>query len=128
MKAVIYTAYGPPEVLEVREVKKPQPRADEVLVRIHASTVNSSDWFIRSGIPQASAFTRVMKQMLGVRRPRRRILGLIVAGEVVEVDAAVKRFRVDIPTAKGDLSDLHTRGLAKLLDWMTTSNGCLALG
>lgn len=95
MKAAICTAYGPPEVLLVREVEKPQPRADEVLVQIHASTVNSSDWFIRSGIPNAPAFTRMMmKLMIGVRRPRRQILGLIVAGEVVEVGAAVKRFRV----------------------------------
>ena len=95
MKAAICTAYGPPEVLVVQEVEKPQPRADEVLVRVHASTVNSSDWFIRSGIPQASAFTRMMmKLMIGVRRPRQPILGLIVAGEVVQVGAAVKRFRV----------------------------------
>ena len=95
MKAAICTRYGPPEVLVVTEVVKPQPRADEVLVRIHASTVNSSDWFIRSGIPNEPIFTRVMmKLMIGVRRPRRQILGLIVAGEVVEVGAAVTRFDV----------------------------------
>jgi NADPH:quinone reductase-like Zn-dependent oxidoreductase len=50
MKAAICTRHGPPEVLLVRDVEKPKPRADEVLVRIHASTVSSSDWFIRSGI------------------------------------------------------------------------------
>ncbi len=95
MTAAICTRYGPPEVLLVREVERPQPRADEVLVRIHASTVNSSDWFIRSGIPDEPVFMRMMmKLMIGVRRPRRRILGLILAGEVVEVGATVKRFRV----------------------------------
>ena len=95
MKAAVCPRYGPPEVLVVREVEKPQPRADEVLVRIHASTVNSSDWFIRSGMPQAPAFTRLMMRlMIGMRRPRRQILGLILAGEVVEAGAAVKRFRV----------------------------------
>ncbi len=95
MKAAICTRYGPPEVLIVREVDKPQPKANELLVRVHASTVNSSDWFIRSGIPNEPAFTRLMmKLMIGVRRPRRQILGLIVAGEVVEVGAAVTRFGV----------------------------------
>ena len=54
MKAAICTRYGPPEVLEIRDVPKPVPRDDEVLVKVHASTVNSSDWFIRSGIPNAS--------------------------------------------------------------------------
>jgi len=95
MRAAICERYGPPEVLLVREIEKPQPRADEVLVRIHASTVNSSDWFIRSGIPDEPDHRRLMmKLMLGVRRPRRRILGLVLAGEVVEVGAKVKRFRV----------------------------------
>ena len=95
MKAAICTRYGPPEVLLVRDVEKPQPRADEVLVRIHASTVNSSDWFIRSGIPNEPAYARMMmKLMIGLRRPRRQILGLILAGEVVEIGASVKRFRV----------------------------------
>ena len=95
MKAAICRRYGPPEVLVVMEVEKPQPRADEVLVRIHASTVNSSDWFIRSGLPNGPAYTRMMmKLMIGLRRPRRPILGLILAGEVVEIGALVKRFRV----------------------------------
>jgi NADPH:quinone reductase-like Zn-dependent oxidoreductase/acetyl esterase/lipase len=95
MKAALCTSYGPPEVLVMRDVERPQPRADEMLVRIHASTVNSSDWFIRSGIPNSPAFTRMMmKLMIGARRPRRQILGLIVAGEVVEVGPAVIRFHV----------------------------------
>jgi alcohol dehydrogenase len=95
MKAAICTRYGPPEVLELRDVERPQSKDDEVLVRIHASTVNSSDWFIRSGIPNEPARMRLMmKLMIGVRRPRREILGLIVAGEVVEVGAKVTRFHV----------------------------------
>lgn len=95
MRAAICTSYGPPEVLRLEEVEKPRPKADEVLVRVHASTVNSSDWFVRSGIPNAPAFTRMMmKLVVGIRRPRHQILGLIVAGEVVEVGAGVSRFRV----------------------------------
>jgi len=98
MKAAICTRYGPPEVLEVRDVERPKPKDDEVLVRIHASTVNSSDWFIRSGIPNEPARMRwMMKLMIGVRRPRRQILGLIVAGEVVEAGSKVTRFHVGDP-------------------------------
>lgn len=95
MRAAICTAYGPPEVLHLEEVERPSPKTDELLVRIRASTVNSSDWFIRSGIPDAPAYIRMMmKLMIGIRRPRQQILGLIVAGEVVAVGAAVKRFQV----------------------------------
>ena len=95
MKAAICARYGPPEVLLVTEIEKPRPSDDEILVRIHASTVNSGDWFIRSGIPHEPVFMRMMtKLMLGVRRLRRQILDLIVAGEVVAVGAAVTRFRV----------------------------------
>ncbi|MBK7399571.1 MAG: NAD(P)-dependent alcohol dehydrogenase [Myxococcales bacterium] len=95
MKAAICRRYGPPEVLVVEEVERPRPKAREVLVRIHASTVNSSDWFIRSGIPDAPAFTRMMmKLMIGLCRPRRQILGLIAAGEVVEIGKRVERFHV----------------------------------
>ncbi|MDP1825507.1 MAG: NAD(P)-dependent alcohol dehydrogenase [Archangium sp.] len=95
MKAAICTRYGPPEVLHIEEVEKPRPRADELLVKVHASTVNSSDWFIRSGIPDSPVFTRMMmKLMIGLRGPRRKILGLIAAGEVVEVGALVKNFHV----------------------------------
>lgn len=95
MRAALCTRYGPPEVLRLADVERPRPKADELLVRVHATTVNSSDWFIRSGLPDAPAFTRMMmKLMLGVRRPRRQILGLIVAGEVVEVGARVARFHV----------------------------------
>ncbi len=95
MKAAVCTGYGPPEVLVMREVEKPRPRVHEVLVRIYASTVNSSDWFIRSGIPSAPIVTRVMMRlMIGVCRPRHPILGLVLAGEVVEVGAAVTRLHV----------------------------------
>lgn len=95
MRAAVCTGYGPPEVLHLETVERPRPKADELLVRIHASTVNSSDWFIRSGLPNAPAFTRMMmKLMIGLRRPRRRIIGLIAVGEVVEVGASVKRFHV----------------------------------
>lgn len=95
MKAAICTRYGPPEVLEIRDVPKPVPRDDEVLVQVHASTVNSSDWFIRSGIPNASLAIQIpFRLMMGITRPRTRIQGLIFAGQIVEVGRRVRRFVV----------------------------------
>lgn len=95
MKAAICKRYGPPDVLEIRDVAKPVPKAREVLIKIHASTVNSSDWFVRSGIPSAPLAMQIMMRLLvGIARPRRRILGLILAGEVEEVGKRVTGFRV----------------------------------
>ena len=95
MRAALCTHYGPPEVLELREVPDPVPRADEILVRVLASAVTSSDWFIRSSVPHAPITTRVaMRLLVGITAPRKRILGLILAGEVEEVGSSVTRFNV----------------------------------
>ena len=94
MKAAVCPRYGPPEVLRIEEVARPAPASREVLVKIHASTVNSSDWFIRSGLAGGPVTTRMMMRLLmGFTRPRRPILGLVLAGEVVETGGAVERFR-----------------------------------
>ncbi len=58
MKAAVCDRYGPPEVLRIAEVEAPVPAHDEILVRIHASTVNSSDWYVRSGIPMSPSRSR----------------------------------------------------------------------
>ena len=95
MKAVVCTRYGPPEVLQITEVETPVPRDDEVLVEIHASTVNSSDWYVRSGIRHSPLTMQIpFRLMVGVRRPRQPILGLILAGKVAGAGRAVTRFRV----------------------------------
>ncbi len=94
MKAAVCDRYGPPEVLRVGEEEAPVPAADEILVRVHASTVNSSDWYVRSGIPMSPLQVQVpFRLLVGLRRPRRRILGLILCGDVVETGSAVRRFR-----------------------------------
>ena len=93
MKAAICPRYGPPEVLRIEEVERPAPASREVLVKIHASTVNSSDWFVRSGLADAPARTRMMMRLLvGFTKSRRPILGLVLAGEVVETGRAAERF------------------------------------
>ncbi|MEV4619484.1 NAD(P)-dependent alcohol dehydrogenase [Asanoa sp. NPDC049573] len=86
MKAVVYDAYGPPEVLRIEEVERPVPRADEVLVKVHAASVNASDWESLVGRP---AYARIG----GLRRPRIRTLGSDIAGVVEAVGPDVTRFR-----------------------------------
>jgi NADPH:quinone reductase-like Zn-dependent oxidoreductase len=88
MRAVVHDRYGPPEVLRVDEVETPVPEADEVLVRVHTTTVTQTDCHMRAARP---LFWRLM---LGLRRPRRRTLGLEFAGVVEAVGADVAQLAV----------------------------------
>jgi NADPH:quinone reductase-like Zn-dependent oxidoreductase len=88
MRAVVHDRYGPPEVLRLEEVERPVPSEDEVLVKIHATTVNRTDCGLRSAKPF------IVRFFTGLRRPKRRILGMELAGEVEAVGAAVTEFEV----------------------------------
>jgi NADPH:quinone reductase-like Zn-dependent oxidoreductase len=88
MKAVVHDWYGPPEVLRLEEVDRPVPKADEVLVRIHAATVSRTD----TGLRSADLF--ISRFVTGLRRPKQRILGSDLAGEVEAVGAAVSEFKL----------------------------------
>jgi NADPH:quinone reductase-like Zn-dependent oxidoreductase len=88
MRAVVYDRYGPPDVLRLADVERPAPKEDEVLVKIYATTVNRSDCGIRSGEP---FFVRLI---FGLLRPRQKILGTELAGEVAAVGRAVSEFAV----------------------------------
>jgi NADPH:quinone reductase-like Zn-dependent oxidoreductase len=88
MKAVVHDRYGPPEVLRVENIERPVPKEDEVLVQIHAATVTRTDCGVRAGKP---FFIRLF---FGLRRPKQRILGTELAGEVEAVGAAVSEFAV----------------------------------
>ena len=89
MRAVVQDRYGPPEVLRVAEVERPVPKGDEVLVRVHASTVTRGD-----AMGVRSAEYRFTRLFTGIRRPRRTIGGTEFAGRIEEVGAAVTEFRV----------------------------------
>ena len=98
MQAIVCTKYGPPEVLQLKEVTKPTPGNNEVLIKIHATTAHVGDTKIRSFRPGLGPvkdffFKPVMRLMLGFRGPRNKILGMDIAGEITDVGIDVKKFR-----------------------------------
>lgn len=87
MRAIVFTRYGSPDVLELREVPKPIPRDDEVLIRVHAASLNDWDWEALRGTPF------VNRLFFGLFEPKKRILGSDIAGRIEEVGGSVQRFR-----------------------------------
>jgi NADPH:quinone reductase-like Zn-dependent oxidoreductase len=85
LKAAVCRRYGPPEVLHVEQVEKPAPGKKDLLVRVRASAVTSSDWIVRSGATGNLAYQILARLALGLRGPRQPILGMILAGEVEAV-------------------------------------------
>lgn len=93
MRAVICTAYGPPDVLKLREVKQPVPKASELLIKVHASAVHSGDRRLRAlDVPAAGKLP--MRVVIGFKAPRQPILGVVLAGEVVATGNRVQDFKV----------------------------------
>jgi NADPH:quinone reductase-like Zn-dependent oxidoreductase len=88
MKAIVYTTYGPPEVLELRDVPTPTPKDDEVLIRIHATTVNRTDCGFRK--PE---YPLIIRPINGLLKPRRRILGSELAGQIAAIGKNVKTLK-----------------------------------
>jgi NADPH:quinone reductase-like Zn-dependent oxidoreductase len=93
MRAVVYEKYGPPEVLHLQEVEKPAPRDNEVLIRVHASTVTTGDVNVRGFTFVPAGFGFIARLMFGLTGPKKTILGLEFAGEVEAAGRNVRQFR-----------------------------------
>ena len=87
MKAAICTAYGSPDVVQIRDVEKPAPKDDEVLIRVRAASLNPADWHVKTGKPY------LMRLMTGLHRPKDARLGSDVAGEIESVGRNVTEFK-----------------------------------
>ncbi|MGG3495609.1 NAD(P)-dependent alcohol dehydrogenase [Peribacillus simplex] len=92
MKAMVCTKYGSPDVLELKEVAKPSPKDNEILVKVHAATVASGDIRVRS-FKSPFLLWLPMRIFLGLRKPRKSILGVELAGEIEETGRNVKKFK-----------------------------------
>ena len=87
MKAIVYHKYGLPDVLKLEEVEKPTPRDNEVLVKVHASSVNDWDWGLLRGKPFVNRLPS------GIKKPIYNILGADIAGRIEAIGSKVKKFQ-----------------------------------
>jgi NADPH:quinone reductase-like Zn-dependent oxidoreductase len=105
MKAIVYTKYGPPDVLQLKEIEKPTPKDNEVLVRVHAASVNSWDWDLLRGTP-------FLIRLWGLLKPKYKILGADIAGRVEAVGRNVKQIQPG-DEVFGDLCECGWGGFAE---------------
>ena len=95
MKAVIYTKYGEPEVLQLAEIEKPQPKDNELLVKVKASSVTSGTIWMRKGkFPGSFFFTLMIRLIFGITKPKRKVLGFEFSGIVEQVGKNVTQFKI----------------------------------
>lgn len=93
MKAVVYARYGSPDVLQLQELPRPTPKDNEILIKVHATTVTAADRRVRS-LDVPTGFGLISRLVFGITRPRQPILGTELAGEVVAVGKNASKFRL----------------------------------
>lgn len=118
MKAIVYHNYGPPDVLKLEEVPKPAPGDDEVLVKVHAASVNAADWHL---LTADIVLVRLMG--MGLLKPKNPILGADIAGQVEAVGKNVKQFQ------PGDevFGDISASGFGGFAEYVAVPESALAL-
>jgi NADPH:quinone reductase-like Zn-dependent oxidoreductase len=117
MKAIIYTEYGSPDVIQFKEVEIPTPKADEVLIKVHAASVNAADWHYLRGTPW------LFRLAAGLTKPKNIFLGADVAGRVAAVGKNVTQFQ------PGDavFGDLSACGRGTFAEYVCASESALVL-
>jgi NADPH:quinone reductase-like Zn-dependent oxidoreductase len=117
MKAIVYTKYGSPDVLELQEVKKPTPKADEVSIKIHAAATNPADWHLMRADPFLARLQN------GLLKPKRTRLGSDVAGRVEAIGKNVTQFQI------GDevFGELPLNSLGSFAEYVCVSEELVAL-
>jgi len=126
MKAVICTKYGPPEVLQLKDVEKTIPKDNEVLIKIFATAVTASDIFIRSSdLPLR--YLIPMRIMLGLTKPRKSIIGLVLAGEIEAAGKNIKRFKTGDQVYGLTGFGLSAYAEYKCMKETDSTYGCLAI-
>lgn len=126
MKAIICTKYGAPEVLQIRQVEKPTPKDDEVLIKIYATAVTASDIFIRSSNVPIQVLIP-MRLMLGLWKPRKSIIGLVLAGEIESKGKDIKRFKIGDQVYGLTGFGLGAYAEYKCMQETDSTYGCLAI-
>ena len=118
MKAIVYTKYGPPDVLELKEVEKPTPKDDEVLIKVHAASANAADWHLLRGDPFLLRLTGT-----GLLKPKNKILGADVAGRVEAVGRNIKQIQL------GDevFGDISAGGWGGFAEYVSVPESALVL-
>ena len=116
MKAIVRDSYGSPNVLELKDIDKPEPADDEVLLRVHATSVNPADWHILRGAPY------IARMQFGLRKPKDRVLGCDVAGHIEAVGNNVTSLQ------PGDevFGSPFMHGLGAFAEWVCLSEDLLA--
>lgn len=106
MKALVFTKYGSPEVLQLREIAKPTPKENEVLVKIHATAVNDYDWSMIRGKPY------LYRLLFGLLKPKHQIPGMELSGTIEALGTNAKSFKVG-DAVYGDISTFGFGGFAE---------------
>ena len=126
MKAIVCSKYGPPDVLHLESCKKPIPNDDEVLIKIYATSVTNSDIFIRSS--KVNIYSIIpFRIMIGILKPRNKIIGLVFAGEIEQIGKNIKIFKSGDKVYGLTGFSLGAYADYKTMKEMNSKQGCISL-